>query len=154
MRIRPFKKSDTYEAAKLISETYASFNRTEGSRKAVQEYIDFYNPDINIDKIQKGFIKSDIFLVAELNGKLLGLVRGAKNRVFNLFVVGNEHGKGIGKKLMEAFEKKCHAKGSKQINIKASLYSVPFYQKIGYKKTTGVRNFQGLKVQPLRKNLN
>ena len=33
------------------------------------------------------------------------------------------------------------------------MYAVPFYQKIGYKKTTGIRNLHGLKVQPMKKVL-
>jgi len=32
-------------------------------------------------------------------------------------------------------------------------YAAPFYQKIGYKKTTGIRNFRGLKVYPMKKAL-
>jgi hypothetical protein len=35
--------------------------------------------------------------------------------------------------------------------ITASLYAVPFYSKMGCKKTTGIRSFHGLKVQPMKK---
>jgi len=34
--------------------------------------------------------------------------------------------------------------------IGASLYATPFYQKIGYKKTIGIRSF----IQPMEKELN
>jgi hypothetical protein len=39
------------------------------------------------------------------------------------------------------------------IRIRSSLYAVPFYRKLGYKKSTGVRGFKGLKMQPIIKKL-
>jgi hypothetical protein len=41
--------------------------------------------------------------------------------------------------------------GSDEIQIRASLYASAFYQKQGYKKTTGIRSFHGLKIQPMKK---
>ena len=33
-------------------------------------------------------------------------------------------------------------------------YWHPYYQRLGYKKTTGIRNLKGLKIQPMKKTLN
>lgn len=81
------------------------------------------------------------------------MIRGRKGRIINLFVVGKHHQKGIGKLLVNRFELESRKQGSKEIKVRASLYAVPFYQKMGYKKTTGIRNFRGLKVWPMRKEL-
>lgn len=155
MKIRKFKISDTVHVANLISKTFAIFNNKEGTRKAVQRYVDKYNPKKNdIKNIKNGFLQTPLFFVAENNCKIIGIVRGTKNRVVNLFVYGDYHGKGIGKKLMQKFEQEAKKYHSKEIRIRASLFAIKFYQGIGYNKTTGVRKFKGLKVQPMRKTLN
>jgi len=155
MKIRRFKISDTIPVASLISKTFATFNNKEGTKKAVQIYIDHYNPKKNdVDNIKKGFLRTPLFFVAENKGKIIGIIRGTKNRVTNLFVDGKHHGKGIGKKLTQKFEREAKRHHSKEIRIKASLFAIKFYQRAGYKKTTGLRNFMGLKVQPMVKVLN
>ena len=40
-----------------------------------------------------------------------------------------------------------------KIKIRASLYATSFYEKLGYKKTTGTRPFYGFKIQPMSKKL-
>lgn len=155
MKIRKFKISDTESVAKLISKTFATFNEKEGTKKAVQRYINHYNPKKNdVDKIKEGFLQTSLFFVVEEKGKIIGIVRGTKNRVVNLFVDGKYHGKGIGKKLMQKFEREAKNLHSKEIRIRASLFAIKFYQVAGYKKTTGIRNFMGLKIQPMKKVLN
>ena len=55
---------------------------------------------------------------------------------------------------MDKFEDEAQRKESREIKINASLYAVPFYQHMEYKKTTGIRNFRfisGLIFQPMLK---
>jgi GNAT superfamily N-acetyltransferase len=94
-----------------------------------------------------------IFYVAEENNKIVGFIKGRKDKIANLFVDGKQHKRGIGKKLVNIFEKQAKRLGSKQINIRASLYAAPFYEKMMYMKTTGIRNFMGLKIYPMKKKL-
>lgn len=153
IKIIKFKKIHTVEAAKLISNTFAKFNNKEGDKKAISWYINIYNPKNNLEKIKTVFFKSEIFYIATHKDKVVGIIRGNKNRVVNLFVNGRYHKKGIGKKLLLKFENECKKKSSKKINIRASLYAVKFYKKQGYKKTTGTRNMKGINVQPMIKIL-
>ena len=74
------------------------------------------------------------------------------------FVRGDHHRQGIGRKLVECFERECLRQGSTAIKVQATLYAVPFYRKMGYKRTTGVRSmriFEGTRFpyQPMRKDL-
>jgi len=155
IKIRAFKISDTYPAAKIVSKTFQKYNYREGTKKAVEWYINLYKPSKNnIGKLKANFSRTEIFFVAIENNKIIGIVRGRSNRVVNLFVDGKNHKKGIGKMLMTKFEAECAKKGSKEIKIRASIYATPFYQKLGYKKTTGIRNFKGLKIYPMKKALN
>jgi hypothetical protein len=60
--------------------------------------------------------------------------------------------------LVERFEHQCVRHGVTVIRLAATLYAVPFYLQMGYKRSTGVRSgtsFEGsgLKIQPMRKTL-
>lgn len=153
MKIHKYKPSDLQEVANLIRETFRKFNFKEGTKKGIKEYLDYYDTKKNINKIKETFSKNPLFLIIKKNNKIMGIIRGRKNRIGNLFVKGKYHKKGIGKKLVEEFEKKAKKQKSREIRVNASLYSVPFYKKIGYKKTTGIRNMKGIKVQPMKKRL-
>jgi len=154
MIIRKYKLNDLVEVCKLTQRTYANFNKNEGSKEAVQRYINCYSTkQSNLHNVKINFQQTPIFFVGIENQKIIGMIRGNKNRIVNLFVDGSQHKKGIGKTLVEKFEKEAKNLGSNEIKIKASLYATPFYQKIGYIKTTGIRNFHNLKIQPMRKIL-
>ena len=61
--------------------------------------------------------------------------------------------KGVGIKLIQQYEKECKKLGHREIVLRSQLYAVPFYHACGYKKTTGIRNKDGLLVQPMKKQL-
>lgn len=154
MKIRKYKKTDLIQAANIINKTFARFNSKEGTKKGVKDYIEFYTPkEKNIEQIEKQFTKTKIFFVAVEGNKIVGIIRGRPERITNLFVRSEYHDKGIGTKLIKTFENEAKKKKSNLIKAAASLYAVPFYQKMGYKKTTGIRYRYGLKIQPMQKRL-
>ncbi len=155
MKIRKFNKKDTKEVASLIVRTYTKFNGKEYYKKeAVKKYINHYDISKNPEEeLLKQFNKTPIFYVAIDKKKIVGMIRGKTNKISNLFVDEKYHGKGIGRKLVNMFESDARKRGGKEIKIKASLYATSFYQKMGYKKTTGIRNFIGLKIYPMKKIL-
>ncbi len=74
----------------------------------------------------------------------------------SLFVNGSFHRQGIGRRLVERFEKEYLGRGVTVFKLWATLYAVPFYQAMGYRKSTGVRfihsfDGQGLPSQPMKK---
>lgn len=99
------------------------------------------------------FLESPLFFVAEENNEIIGVSRGKYNKISNLFVKNSSHRKGVGRRLVEVFEAKVKKLGTNEIKIRSTLYASPFYQKVGYKKTTGIRNYMGLKVYPMKKIL-
>ena len=151
MQIRKYKPSDVKQVAEVISSTFKKFNNKEGTEEAVNQYIKSYSPENDAKELQNSFERTPIHFVAIDRSKIIGMIRGNKTRVVNLFVSGKYHGKGIGKNLLMTFERKAKKQSSSFIKIRASLYATPFYQNQGYKKTTGIRNFMGLKVQPMIK---
>ena len=91
--------------------------------------------------------------MAERDGQIVGMLRAVDNRIVNLFVNGRYHHSGIGKKLLQRYEKECRTLGYGTIVLRSQLYAVPFYQTCGFKKTTGIRNRDGLTIQPMKKIL-
>jgi len=104
------------------------------------------------DEIIKGFSFSPIVVAAFVGEKIIGIIRGRKEKIINLFVDGRYHNKGIGRRLVNKFEIIAGRQGSKFIKINASPYAIGFYQKLGYKKTTGLRSKNGLKFQAMIKH--
>jgi len=97
-----------------------------------------------------------LLYVAEEDDKIVGLHRDRKNVLASLFVDGTYHRRGIGRKLVERFERDSHKAGVDWIRVATALYAVPFYQSMAYKRTTDIRpchSFQGtdLKQQPMKK---
>lgn len=157
MKFRKFKKRDIKQIAKIKNHVFSRFNKSEYfERNAVERYLNHTNLTKSDKELIEAFniSKDTIFYVAEENNKIKGYINGRKNKIGNLFVLGAEHKKGIGRKLVELFEKESKKQNSYEIKIRSSIYAIPFYEKMGYKKTTGIRNMGGLRVQPMKKRLN
>ena len=153
MIIRNVRNGEMKEVASIVRNTFSKFNCKEGSKKAVKQYLEQSSDKKTEEELKEKYSKSKIFLVAEDKEKLIGVARGRKDRLTNLFVLGSYHGRGIGKRLLRNFEEKAKKEGSREIKIRASMFATPFYLSQGYKKTTGIRTFHELKIQPLKKVL-
>jgi GNAT superfamily N-acetyltransferase len=103
-------------------------------------------------------IRAEVVFVAANETDIVGVLRGRVERLQSLFVRGDFHGLGIGRRLVDRFERWSVEHGARRIKVAATLYAVPFYARIGYKKTTGVRlgwcfDGSGLPYQPMKKIL-
>lgn len=155
MKIRKFKKEDTRAVAQLISRTFKKYNGKDFfDIEGVNKTLDLYDIQKNTEvQLLERFKKTPIFYVAEVGGKIIGMIRGLPNKISSFFVDESNQGKGVGKKIIRQFELEAKKRKSEYIKIRASLYATTFYQKRGYKKTTGIRNFMGLKVYNMKKSL-
>ena len=133
--IRYFKDSDADEVSTLVCRNLREVNSKD------------YPPNI-IEKITEGFTSDKIqhfarqreMFVMENEGKIVGtasLVRDTKTEdeqyaCLTLFVLPEWHGKGIGKQLMNRIEESAKCKGSKVLQVPASLTSISFYRKVKY----------------------
>ncbi len=160
--IRPYRESDVVSVGKLIADTYSKFNLDFAPPEERGKLLGPFSHARSTEKSHREAvaqaIRSAVVLVAVDNGKIVGVLRGRKERLASLFVRGDHHRQGIGRRLVEHFERECIRQGDGKIGIAATLYAVPFYLKMGYKRITGVRNgwsFEGtgLKYQPMKKVL-
>ena len=163
IRIRDYSEaSDAGEVGRLIADTYGEVNLGFASP---HEKDLFLGPFQHARSCSAGHreaiarvIRSAQVYVAEDRGKIVGVLRGRVDRLQSLFVRGDRQRRGIGRQLVQRFHRECLRLGGKEIGVAATLYAVPFYLALGYKRTTGVRRMrsfegQGLPYQPMKKVL-
>lgn len=158
--IRPYQEGDAERIGILIADTFGEFNLAFASPDERQLLLGPFRNARSADPAHREaiarVIQSAILLVAEEEGNIVGVLRGRTERLGSLFVAGSHHRQGIGRRLVETFEQECRREGSPRIKVAATLFAVPFYSKLGYKKTTGVQHmpcFDGadLPYQPMQK---
>jgi GNAT superfamily N-acetyltransferase len=156
------EKTDAHAVGILIAETYRKYNLDFASPEEQDRllgpflYARSANPD-HREAITK-VLRTEMIFIAEDGNQVVGVLRCRPGRLQSLFVREDQHRQGIGRKLVERCEKECAQRGSNSIRLAATLYAVPFYQAVGYKKSTGIRSGwsfegKGLKYQPMKKEL-
>ena len=160
--IRNYVEGDAQSVGILIANTYRAFNLSHLPADQVALFLGPFqhagSPKKDHQDALADVIRSEMVYVAEDHGEIVGVLRGRKERLASLFVRADHHRLGIGRQLVEHFEGECAQKGVTVIRLAATLYAVPFYQAIGYKKSTGVRSGwsfegRGLPIQPMKKIL-
>lgn len=162
MRIRRYREADAIAVGRLIADTFRRFNLSYASpteqEKLLGPFRHAYSADPEHRQRIAGTIRAPFVLVAEdeRTGQILGVLRGSPGRLHSLFVHGDAHRRGIGRSLMTTFEDTVRSAGTDKITLQASLYAVAFYQRLGYKRSTGVRcgrcfEGTGFPYQPMRK---
>jgi predicted N-acetyltransferase YhbS len=160
--IRNYLDRDAESVGKLIAETYGDFNLSFASSEKRNEFLGPFQHAWSTDKSHKEEIarvlKASIMYVALKEDRIVGVLRGKTDKLQSLFVSGTEHRQGIGRNLVDKYEAECIAQGSETIKLMSTLYAVPFYQSVGYRKSTGVRSMKsfdgdGLRYQPMKKIL-
>lgn len=160
--IRPYRESDAGAAGRLIAETYGDFNLSFATPEQRDQLLGPFCHARSADSAHQEaiarVIRSEMVLVAEDHGEVVGILRGRRGRLASLFVRGDHHRQGIGCRLVERFEQESAAQGVTTIKVASTLYAIPFYLKMGYKRTTGVRpgwsfGGTGLVYQPMKKIL-
>lgn len=160
--IRNYIDSDAIQVGILIADTYSEFNLSFASPEQKKAFLGPFQHARSSEKIHQeaiaDVIKASMVFIAEMDGVIVGVLRGKKDKLQSLFVRGDVHRQGIGRKLVNRFEQECALQGSRKIILMSTLFAVPFYQSMGYKKSTGIRSMhsfdgEGLQYQPMKKML-
>jgi GNAT superfamily N-acetyltransferase len=160
--IRPAREEEFGPIGRLIAGVYGRYNL---DFLPEEERAPFLGPFFYADSVEESHqeelrrtIWSPTLLVAVEGADVVGVLRGRPERLASLFVRADRHRRGIGRSLVDQFEMLSARQGVRVIRLAATLYAVPFYLALGYKRSTGLRNgwsFEGhgLKIQPMRKFL-
>ncbi len=166
--IRHYRRSDAERVGQLIADTYSEYNLSFASptekNKLLGPFQYARSPEQEHRTAIARVIAAPLVLVAVDQREIVGVLRGGRRDrqqravLQSLFVRGDHHRQGIGRRLVERFEHECARRGVTVIRLAATLYAVPFYLRMGYQRSTGVRSgtsFEGsgLKIQPMRKTL-
>ena len=162
LTIRPYRESDAESVGRLIADTYSRFNLSFATPEELGKLLGPFRHAWSAEPAHREavaqVIRAPLVFVAEEDGEIVGVLRGRKERLASLFVRGDHHRRGIGRRLVEQFEQESMRQEVRVIRLAATLYAIPFYTALGYRKTTGVRNgwsFEGtgLQYQPMKKAL-
>jgi GNAT superfamily N-acetyltransferase len=160
--IRPYRDSDAPTVGELIAATYTEFNLSFASPDELRKLLGPFRHAWSAEPAHRDaiaqVIRSPVVLVAEEDGEIVGVLRGRAGRLASLFVRGDSHRRGVGRRLVETFEDDRVRQGDQVIRVASTLYAVPFYTAMGYRRSTGVRSGwsfagRGLKYQPMRKRI-
>lgn len=162
INIRAYCESDSGAVGRLIADTYGEFNLDFASPAEKQRLLGPFQHARSTDAAHRAAIaqalRASMVYVAEDDGEIVGVLRGRQERVQSLFVRADYHRQGVGRRLLQHFEAECLRQQSTVIRLAATLYAVPFYLAMGYRRSTGIRNgwsFEGtgLRYQPMKKVL-
>ena len=160
--IRNYHKRDAGCVGRLIAETYSKYNLAFLPPEKIGAFLGPFQHASSPEKFHQEavarVIEASMVLVAEKDETVVGVLRGRRDKLQSLFVHGDYHRQGIGRRLVAQFEQDCVKQGATVIRLMSTLYAVPFYQAIGYRKSTGVRRMrsfegEGLEYQPMKKVL-
>ena len=142
IRIRPYRSSDAVEVGRLIADTFREFNLAYACSDEQEKLLGPFRHANSDDEAHQADIAKTIrapwVVVAVDTDEIVGVLRGSPGRLHSLFVSKHHHHAGIGRKLVDVFERRCRKTGAEKVTLLASLYAVPFYQALGYKRTTRV----------------
>jgi len=162
IRIREYHQDDAPVVGRLIADTYSEYNLdylpAEERGPFLGPFARARSPDQADQEAIAQVIRSEVVYVAEVDGQIVGVLRGRKERLASLFVRGDHHRQGIGRRLVEHFEWTSRERRVRVIRLAAALYAIPFYLAMGYVRSTGRRSGwsfegRGLPYQPMRKVL-
>jgi len=163
IQLRPYVDADAREVGILIADTYGEYNLSFVPPEERGPYLGPFQYARSEDPAHRQAIVDVlcapmVFVAVDGGEQIVGVLRGSNERLHSLFVRGDCHGQGIGRLLVERFEQGCLQQGGKVVRLASSLYAVAFYQKLGYRRSTGVRrgwsfDGEGFSWQPMKKVL-
>ncbi len=148
VNIEKFQIGQEESIYKLIKKVYDEFVSIDYSEEGNQFFYDWINP-AKISERQKNQVN---LLVAVVENQIVGMIEIRENLYISLLFVDKAfHGKGIAKKLYhEALQMLIQRDPNiTKFYVHASPFSIPIYQKLGFKETDTMQENNGIKYVPM-----
>jgi predicted GNAT family N-acyltransferase len=144
--IRSIENADVENAFAVIKKAFDKFVAPGYSDEGVNEFYKY----AGVQGLKER-ISNDIILVAETpEEKIVGVIEIRNHNHICLFFVDLEyHNNGAAKKLLSSALDLCGAQ--KIIEVNASPYAVPIYEKLGFKKQASEQLTNGIRYIPMTK---
>ena len=138
--VRKFQTEDADEVSALIIKTLRTSNIKDYSAEYIENDVKRFTPE---DVIQRAgwthfyvACDNDIIVGCGAIGPYWG--KEDESSLFNIFVLPEYQGKGIGRKIIEALEQDEFFLRAKRIEIPAAITACEFYKKLGYSHKDGI----------------
>ena len=138
--VKRFQVNDADEVSELIIKTLRISNSKDYSAEFIENDVKRFSPEGVIERA--GWTH---FYVIRDNETIVGC--GAigpywgkedESSLFNIFVLPEYQGKGVGKKIIETLEQDEYFLRAKRVEIPASITACEFYKKMGYTYKNGI----------------
>ena len=139
-RIRRFQRNDATEVSALIIKTLRTANNKDYSAEYIEKDVRAFDPAHVMERAEWTH-----FYVVCHEDRIVGC--GAigpywdkedESSLFNIFVLPEYQGKGIGRKIIAALERDDYFLRAKRIEVPSSITACEFYKKMGYTYKNGV----------------
>ena len=154
MIIRSFCEADAEKVSALIIHTLQASNSKDYSAETISALEKKMQPSGVLERASWTH-----FYVAEEGGDIIGC--GAigpywgsetESSLFNIFVLPEYQGKGVGRKIIETLEQDGFFLRAERVEVPASITGVEFYRKLGYEYKNGIDRPDEERLYRLEKN--
>jgi ribosomal protein S18 acetylase RimI-like enzyme len=137
---RRFVEADATEVSALITKTL----RITNSKDYSPEHIEKNVAQFTLEKVIERASWTHFYVFCDgvkiVGCGAIGPYWGSEveSSLFNIFVLPEYQGKGVGRKIIETLEADAYALRAKRIEIPASITACAFYRKMGYGYKNGI----------------
>ncbi|MDH1693158.1 MULTISPECIES: GNAT family N-acetyltransferase [unclassified Pseudomonas] len=147
MPVRTLTPDDLPQACALCMDAFMQAVAPTLSAQGIETFTQVSAPQAFAERMQG----DNLMLACFVEGAIAGLIELKEGRhIAMLFIAPGLQRQGIGKRLMNAALEHASAE---VVTVKASLSSVPAYQRYGFTLAGDVGEFAGLVYQPMEKRL-
>ena len=138
--VRKFVNSDADEVSALIIRTLRTTNIKDYSEEFIENDVKNFTPEGVLQRA----IWTHFYVICDgdtiVGCGAIGPYWGKEDEssLFNIFVLPEYQGKGVGRKIIETLEQDEFFLRAKRIEIPASITACDFYRKLGYTYKNGV----------------
>ena len=138
--VRKFVNSDADEVSALIIRTLRTTNIKDYSEEFIENDVKNFTPEGVLQRASWTHFyvicDGDTIVGCGAIGPYWG--KEDESSLFNIFVLPEYQGKGVGRKIIETLEKDEYFLRAKRIEIPASITACEFYKKMGYTYKNGI----------------
>ena len=138
--VRKFVNSDADEVSALIIRTLRTTNIKDYSEEFIENDVKNFTPEGVLQRASW----THFYVICDgdtiVGCGAIGPYWGKEDEcsLFNIFVLPEYQGKGVGRKIMETLEQDEFFLRAKRVEIPASITACDFYRKLGYTYKNGV----------------
>ena len=138
--VRRFQYNDAVEVSALIIKTLRTTNAKDYSAEYIENDVKAFSPEGVIERAgwTHFYVVCDKECIVGCGA--IGSYWGKEDEssLFNIFVLPEYQGKGVGRKIIETLENDEYFLRAKRVEIPASITACEFYKKMGYAYKNGI----------------